>query len=190
EEETRVMTLGREIKELTSLLERLEGEKREAEHQALTSGHMLQQLDSEMSRVNERLNVAKMELARLAAERSEQEGILCARQSEIETLELQRIEIEQKIATAQEYLTALRLRREESAHTTSQHAARVATLEERHRSAAAVLQRIESLFVEMGERVQALGSQIEGAAAEKLQREAENEQLLQNATDLEAERNA
>ena len=190
EEETRVMTLGREIKELSSLLERLEGEKREAEHQALTSGHMLQQLDSEMSRVNERLNVAKMELARLAAERSEQEGILCARQSEIETLELQRIELEQKIAAGQEYLTALRQRREESAQTTSQRAARVATLEERHRSAVAVLQRIESLFAEMGERVQALASQIEGAAAEKLQREAENEQLLQSAADLESERNA
>ena len=33
----------------------------------------------------------------------------------------------------------------------------------------------------MGERVQALASQIEGAAAEKLQRETENEQLAQQA---------
>src|SRR5579871_1635377 len=190
DEEGRALTLGREIQELTSLLERLEGEKREAEHQALTSGHMLQQLDSEMSRVNERLNVAKMELARLAAERSEQEGILCARQSEIEALELKRLEVEQKMQAAQATLTALRLRREEAAQTTSQHAARVATLEERHRSAAAVLQRIESLFSEMGERVHALASQLEGAAAEKLQREAENAQLAQSVIDLEAERNA
>ena len=190
EEETRVMTLGREIQELSSLLERLEGEKREAEHQALTSGHMLQQLDSEMTRVTERLNVAQMELARLAAERAEQEGILCARQADIEVHELRRIELEQQIASAQESLNILRVRREESAQTTSQHAARVATLEERHRSAAAVLQRIESLFVEMGERVHALASQIDAAAAEKLQREAENEQLAQQATDLEAERNA
>ena len=53
-----------------------------------------------------------------------------------------------------------------------------------------MLQRIESLFSEMGERVHALASQIEGAAAEKLQREAENEQLAQHAADLEAERNA
>ena len=66
----------------------------------------------------------------------------------------------------------------------------MATLEERHRSAAGVLQRIESLFADMEQRVQALASQIEGAAAEKLQREAENEQLAQQATDLEAERNA
>ena len=190
DEEMRVLTLGREIKELSSLLERLDGEKRDAELQAMTSGHMLQQLDSEMTRVSERLGVSQLELQRLVSERAEQEGILCARQSEIEILELQRIQLEQQIAAGQESLTALRQRREESAQTTSQHAARVATLEERHRSAAAVLQRIESLFSEMGERVHALASQIEGAAAEKLQREAENEQLAQHAADLEAERNA
>ncbi|HET9308152.1 MAG TPA: chromosome segregation protein SMC [Candidatus Sulfotelmatobacter sp.] len=190
EEETRVLTLGHEIKDLSSLLDRLEGEKRQAEHQALTSGHMLQQLDSEMARVSERLQVSQLELRRLAAERSEQVGILCARQSEIEVLELQRNQLEQQIAAAQESLAALRQRREQAAQTTSQHAARVATLEERHRSAAGVLQRIEGLFAEMGERVHALGSQIEAAAAEKLQRETENEQLAQQAADLEAERNA
>jgi chromosome segregation protein len=190
DEEMRVLSLGREIKDLSSLLDRLDGEKRDAELQAMTSGHMLQQLDSEMTRVSERLGVSQLELQRLASERAEQEGIVCARQSEIETLELQRIRLEQQIAAAQESLTALRQRREESAQTTSQHAARVATLEERHRSAAAVLQRIESLFSEMGERVHALASQIEGANAEKLQREAENERLAQHAGDLEAERNA
>jgi len=190
DEETRVMTLGREIKELTSLLERLEGEKRDAEHQAMTSGHMLRQLESEMARVSERLNVAQMELSRLAAERAEQEGILCARQSDIENFELKRLEIEQQMAAAQTTLVVLRRRREESAQTTSQHAARVATLEERHRSAAAVLQRIEGLFVEMDERVHTLTSQIEGAAAEKLQRESENAQLAQQVEEFEAERNA
>jgi chromosome segregation protein len=190
EEETRVLTLGHEIRDFSSLLERLEEEKRDAERDAMTSSHMLQQLDSEMSRVNERLNVSQFELRRLASERTEHEGILCSLQSQIETLELQRAEIEQRLASAQELLTQLRQRREESAQTTSQHAARVATLEERHRSAVAVLQRIESIFAEMDERVHALASQIEGAAAEKLQREAENVQLAQSASDLEAERNA
>jgi chromosome segregation protein len=190
DEEMRVLTLGREIKDFTSLLERLEGEKHEAEHQALTSGHMLQQLDAEMTRVSERLQVAQLEVRRLAAERVEQESVIGARQAEIAALEERRIQIEQQIAAAQESLAALRRRREESAQTTSQHTARVATLAERHRSAAAVLQRIESLFVEMGERVHALESHIAGSAAEKLQRENENEQLLQHATDLQAERNA
>jgi chromosome segregation protein len=190
EEGMRVLTLGREIKDLTSLLDRLEGEKREAEHQAMTSGHMLQQLEGEMTRVGERLTVSRLELQRLGAERAEQENVVVARQSEIATLEKQRLRLEQQIAVAQESLTGLRQRREEAAQTTSQHAARVATLEERHRSAGVVLERIESLFAEMDERVQALTSQIEAAAAEKLQRETENRQLDEQAGDLEAERNA
>jgi chromosome segregation protein len=190
DEEMRVLTLGREIKEFSSLLDRLDGEKREAERQAMTSGHMLQQLDAEMARVGERLGVSQLELQRLAAERAEQQATMAARQSEIATLEDQRMRIEQQIAAAQESLTALRLRREEAAQISSQRAARVATLEERHRSAAGVLQRIESIFGEVGERVYALGSQIEAAAAEKLLRETENEQLEQQAADLEAERNA
>ncbi len=190
QEEMRVLTLGREIKDLTSLLERLDGEKREAEHQAMTSGHMLQQLDSEMVRVSERLNISQCELRRLYAERAEQESIIGARQSEIAALEEKRVALEQQIAAAQASLATLRQRREAAAQRTSEHTARVATLEERHRSAAAVLQRIESLFSDMGERIHALASQIEAAAAEKLQREAENEQLTLQAADLEAERNA
>jgi len=188
--EMRVLTLGREIKDLSSLLDRLDGEKREAEHQAMTSGHMLQQLDSEMARVGERLGVSQLELQRLAAERVEQENTIAARHAEIAVLEEQRLQIEQQIAAAQESLTALRLRREDAAQTSSQRAARVATLEERHRSAAGILERIESLFGEVGERVYALASQIEAAAAEKLQRESENEQLEQQVADLQAEHNA
>jgi len=188
--ETRVLNLGREIKDNTSLLDRLEGEKREAEHQSMTSSHMLQQLDSEMIRVGERLNVSRSELQRLALERTEQENIIVARHEEIAVHEQRRIELEQQIAFAQESLTEVRRRREDATQTTAQHTSRVATLEERHRSAAAVLQRIESLFAEMDERVHNLASQIEAAVAEKLQRESENVQLEQQATDLEAERNA
>ena len=190
DEEMRVLTLGREIRDLSSLLDRLETEKREAEHQAMTSGHMLQQLDAEMTRVGERLSLCQLEQRHLAADRAEQEATVAARQSEIAALEDELIQLEQQIAAAQESLTALRQLREQAAQTTSQHAARVATLEERHRSAAAVLERIESLFAEMDERVYALASQIEAAAAEKMQRETENEHLAQQAADLDAERNA
>jgi chromosome segregation protein len=190
DEEMRVLTLAREIKEFSSLLERLEGEKREAEHQSMTSRHMLQQLDSEMARVAERMNISQAELRRLSAERAEQESIIAARQGEIATLEETRIQLEQQIVNAQESLSAVRQRREDAAQASSQRVARVAALQERHRSATAVLGRIESLFIEMGERVHALASQIEAAGAEKLQREAENVQLEQQVEDFAAERNA
>jgi len=189
EEEMRVLTLGREIKDFTSLLERLEGEKREADHQSMTSGHMLQQLDAEMARVTERMGISRAELQRLAAERDDQQSTIVARQAEIAVLERTGAQLEQQIAAAQELLAALRQRREDAVHTSSQRVARVAALEERHRSATALLGRIDSLFTEMNERIHALTSQIEGAAAEKLQREAENLHLEQQAADFEAERN-
>jgi chromosome segregation protein len=189
EEEMRVLTLGREIKDFASLLERLEGEKREAEHQSMTSGHMLQQLDSEMARVAERMSVSEAELQRLAGERGELESIAAARHSEIAGFEEIRIQLEQQIAAAQESLTVLRRRREDAAQASSQRVARVAALEERHRSAAAVLRRIESLFSEMNDRVHALASQIEEADAERQRREAENLLLEQQTADFEAERN-
>jgi chromosome segregation protein len=190
EEETRVLTVGREIKDLASLLERLEGEKREAEHQSMTSRHILQQLDSEMTRVTQRSNISQSELNRLGTERSEQLSIMAARQSEIEEIELKRAELEQKIAAGQESLGSLRQRREEAAQSSAERVARVAALEERHRSAGAVLARIDSSLAEMNERWHSLASQIEAAAAEKLQRQNENLQLEQQAADFAAERNA
>ncbi len=190
DEEMRMLTLGREIKDLTSLLERLDEEKRAAEHQSMTSGHMLQQLDSEMARVAERMSISQAELHRLAVERAEQKSIITMRQSELAALDETRAQLEQQIAVAQEALGVLRQRREDAAQTSSQRVARVAALEERHRSATSVLGRIDSLFADMGERLHALASQIEGAAAEKLQRETENLQLEQQAADFEAERKA
>ncbi len=156
----------------------------------MTSGHMLQQLDAEMARVTERMSISQAELQRLAAERDDQQSNIIARQAEIAVLEQTGAQLERQIAAAQESLAALRQRREDAVHASSQRVARVAALEERHRSATAVLGRIDSLFTEMNERIHALASQIEAAAAEKLQREAENLQLQQQAADFEAERNA
>jgi chromosome segregation protein len=190
EEEMRVLTLGREIKDFTSLAERLEGEKREAEHQSMTSGHMLQQLDAEMTRIGERISISQGELLRLGAERVEQETIIATRQAEIAEVEEIRIQLERQIATAQETLTVLRARREDAAQASSQRVAHAAALEERHRSASAVLARIDSLLAEMNDRVHALLSQIDAASAERQRREAENLQLEQQTADFEAERNA
>ena len=188
--EARVMMLGREIKELTSLLDRLEGEKREAEKQAMTSGHMLQQLDAEMGRVGERLSVSRSELDRLALERADQQAVLSARSSDIAVAEDRRSEIERQVAVAQERMISVKERRDLAAQNTSHHVGRVAGLEERHRSATAVLDRIQSLVSEMRERVHVLRTQIDASAAEKVQRENENQLLADQLVELDAEKNA
>jgi len=189
-EEHRVLTLGREITELSSLVDRLEHDQRDAEKQALTSGHMLQQLDSEMSRVNQRLGVASQELDRLAVDRAEQQASTESRRNQISALEDRRAELEQQTAAGQAALAALRERRDVAAKNTSHRIAKVATLEERHRAAAAVLQRIEGLVTEMAERQQTLKAQFDASLVEKQQREEENHELSERVVALEAERNA
>jgi len=188
-DELRVLTLGREIKDLSSRLDRLETEKREAEKQAMTSGHMLQQLDSEMARVSERLDTCRHEIQRLASERAEQESLISSRQTELVALQKRREELEAQAATANEELAGMRERRDSAAQNASQHLARVATLEERHRSARAVLEKIEALVADMGARAESLRTQIESSAVEKLQRETENQQIIAQLEELEAERN-
>ena len=190
EKELLVLTLGREIKEHTSLLERLEDEKREAEKQAMTSGHLLQQLDGEMSRVRERIEVSERELRRLGGERQEQADLIASRQTELAAIEERRAQFELQIAAGQERLAVLRRERDLAAENTSQRAARVATLEERHRSAATLLERIQTLVSEMRERATALQAQMESASAEIAQRQNENVQLAEQLVQFEAERNA
>jgi len=189
DEGTRALTLGREIKELASRLDRLEGEKLAAEKQAMTSGHMLQQLDAEMGRVSERLRTSQQELQRLASERADQQELINARQADISAFEQKRVELEGQMTSAHQRLADLKERRDLAAQNKSHHVARVAALEERHRSAAAVMERIEAIVSEMRERVSALRIQIESAAAEKLQRETENQELSGQLLDLESERN-
>jgi chromosome segregation protein len=190
EKEMLALTLDREIKEAASLLDRLEEERREAEKQAMTSGHLLKQLDGEMSRVRERIAINERELQRLSAERQEQESLIAARQAELAAIEVTRAQFETQLAAGQDRLAALRGQRDAAAETTSQRAARVATLEERHRSATALLQRIETLVAEMRERAAALQSQMESASAEAAQRQNENIQLADRLVQFEAERNA
>ncbi len=190
EKEVLALTLSREIKDHTSLLDRLEEEKRDAEKQAMTSGHLLKQLDGEMTRVRERIAICERELQRLSSERLEQEALTASRQAELATMEQTRADFETKLASGQDRLATLRSQRDTSAETSAQRAARVATLEERHRSATALLQRIETVVAEMRERGGALQTQMESATAEIAQRQNENIELAEHFVELEAERNA
>jgi chromosome segregation protein len=187
--ELQVLTLGREIQELASRLELLESEKREAEKEAMTSGHMLQQLDSEMVRVGERLELCNREIQRLAVERAEQEGLISSRVAELASLQKQREELEAAAASANEELSGLRERRDLAVHNASQHLAQLAALEERHRSATAVMAKVEALVLDMSGRVDSLEAQIEASAVERLQRETENQELVVQLEELEAESN-
>ncbi|MGA3087761.1 MAG: chromosome segregation protein SMC [Terriglobales bacterium] len=190
EKEILVLTLGREIKEHTSLLDRLEEDKRDAEKQAMTSGHLLQQLEGEMSRVRERIGVSAGELQRLGRERQDQENLIASRQADLTSSELSRAQLEARLAAGQDRLSTLRTLRDAAAESSSQRAARVATLAERHRSATTLLERIETLVAEMRERTGTLQAQMESSSAEIAQRQSENVRLGGQLVEFETESNA
>ncbi len=190
EKEMRALSVGHEIKDFTSLLDRLEEEKREAEKLAMTSGHMLSQLNTELGRVRDRLDVSERELRRLAGERQEQESLIASREAELAAVEAQRAQLELLTAEGHERLAGLRIHRDASAEGASQRSSRAAALEERHRSAATLVQRIEGLVTEMRERSAVLQSQMEAAIAEIAQRQAENLQLAEQLVEFDSERNA
>jgi len=187
-EEQRVTMLAREISELTSLLQRLDDEKREAEKDAMTSGHSLHQLDTETVKLQERASVCDAELRRLAGEQAEQQSCIAVRQDELGRLEARQQNLEAQMAAAQQSLGGLREQRDAAAQRASQQMARVATVEERRRSAEAALQRMESLLAETRGRIQSLLAQAASAVAESQQREAESQSLAEQVVAFAAER--
>ena len=189
-EQTRVATLTRDIGELTTLLQRLEDDKREAERQAMTSGHTLQQLDGEMARVRERLVTYDRELTRLVAECGECEITIASNRTELTAHEGRKSTLEAEMQTAQSSLDHLRQRRDEAAQLASDARAQLAMLEERRRGALSTVVRLEALVAEVTSRVDKLKGQIEGAAAEKEQREQENARLAEQEIQWTAEREA
>ena len=189
-EQQKIQTLARELKELTALLVNLEDERREAEKQALTSGHALKQLEIELARTEQRLNTYRLEFERTRSERDQKESAVAEKREAAEVLEQKRQTLEDEIKSAQEQLAAMKTARDGAAQSASEAAARLAGLEERRRSAAAALERIETLSTEAARQVQSLESQIRSAAAEKQQRESENIQIAARLDALAAEKAA
>jgi chromosome segregation protein len=187
-DQNKIQTLARELTELTKLLATLEEERREAEKQALSTGHALRQMETDLARTEQRLNTYRLESERTRSARNEKEATVGEKRDQAEALEQKRLALENEIAAAQEQLAALKIARDTAAQVASETAAKLAGLEERRRSANAALQRIESLSAEAAQRVESLKSQIESAAAEKQQREAENLQILERLANLAEEK--
>ncbi len=188
EKETGIAAMGREITDLTGLLQRLEDEKRESERQAMTSEHTLRQLESEMTRVRERLSTYERELQRVVEEHGERETFITSQLSELFQHEEKQRTLEAEMQEAQSSLESLRQRRDEAAHLASEVRAHVATLEERRRGAMLAVQRIEAMLSEVSAHLAKLKAQLESAAAERQQRESENIHLAEQVLAWTAER--
>ncbi len=188
EKETYIAGLGRDIAELTSLLQRLEDDKRESERQAMTSEHTLRQLEGEMTRVSERLATYQREQQRVGEEHNEREEFIIVQVGELFQYEQQQYALEAEIQEAQNSLESLRRHRDEAVQLASELRANAAMLEERRRGAMLAVQRIQAMLLEVASHLDKLKSQLESAAAEKQQRQAENLRLGEQVIEWTAER--
>ncbi len=188
DKELQVAGMAREITELNALLGRLEDEKREAERQAMTSGHTLNQLGNEMERVRERLATYENELRRVVSEREEHEAFIAGQSAQLEELQRRQQTVEEELQLSQSSLEGLRLHRDDCVQRATDVRAQVATLEERRRGALSNVERIETMVSDVSVRLAKLASQIESAAAEKQQRETENIRIAEQVVAWTAER--
>ncbi len=188
EEERKAAVLARDIADLSSLLERLEADKREADRAALTTGHSLRQLESEVTRIAERVELAEGEARHITAERATSEALIAEKQAELAERDARRAALESEAAAAQESLAGLRAARDSAAQTASEMKAQAAAVEERRRAASTALSRVEAMRAEIASRVESLESQQQMAAAEQAQREIENLQITEQLLSLDAQK--
>ncbi len=184
EEERRSLAFVQEISALSCLLERLEGERRDSEKLALTSGHNLQQLESEVARIQQRASTCEAEIGRIEDEAAVVREELAPREVEAIACAKRRAELEREATAAQETLAKLRAARDAATQIASEMKAQIAAVEERSRGAQLAWARLHSQMDEVQGRLQALHAQMEAATVERAQRQAENLQLALQAAAL------
>jgi len=189
-EEHRTAKLTRRLGELDHLLGELEQQRLDAEKQALTSAHVIDQLSSELERNRERLETSSREWEQVKTASAEKQVFLKAKHAEASMQEHHGAELESQRTAAQEELALLKAARDDAARTASEVVARLAALEAQRIAAAAALQRIETLASDARMRIDGLRSRLAAAAEERREREQENLQIAERLQALQAERDA
>jgi chromosome segregation protein len=187
-EEFRVQALGREVTELTALLERLLDDRREAEKNAHSSGVALRQMESELQRCEQRLHQFRLEMDRVQQQQSGKQELLAFKREELERHEVRQCELELESSNAQQALMEHRGTRDTAMQRAAEASARLAGLEERRRAAETALDRLNRMLQEVNSRARSLESQIAGAAAEQQERAVENVRLSELLLTLISER--
>ncbi len=182
--------LNHHIAQISKDLDGHSQERRDLERESANSGAALRQIESEVARLDRRLQDWQLALARNDDARKQKEDLIARRQSEAAAFESQRTAAELTLADLQQQLESLRRRREELQHAASQAAAALAGLEERRRNAAAHLDRTTRLIATQTGRIAQLDAQLAAAAAEKLRREEETTGLTTQHAALAASRAA
>src|SRR5579883_2459289 len=170
-------SLTRDLAELTRQLDAKSEERRVAERESANQSAALRQMDSEVQRLERRLQDWNLQSERNKDQRTAKQAFIEQKREEIAKLEAQHAAQEQSLVELQQQVEELRRLRETAQQEAAQMSAELAGLEERRRGAEAAFSRITSLHADMERRVAQLEQQLASAAAEQQQRTRENEQL-------------
>jgi len=177
-------SLTREIAELTATLDAKNNERRDAERESANSGAALRQMESEVARIERRLQEWQLAMGRNGDQRQVKQELIGRKREEADRFEAERANIERQVSELTERIASMRASREELQAEASAANAALAGLEERRRNANANFEQTNRLYESQSQRIAQLEQQLATASAEKLRREEENATLAQQQTEL------
>jgi chromosome segregation protein len=170
-------TLAKELGELTRLLDAKSEELRGAERESANQSAALRQMDSEVQRLERRLQDWMLQSERNKDARAAKQTFIEQQREEAQRLETEHEQAEAGLGELQRTVDGLRQAREEAQQAAAQVSAELAGLEERRRGAEQAFARIERMYSELTNRVAQIEQQLAAAGAEQQQRAHENEHL-------------
>jgi chromosome segregation protein len=188
EAELNASTLAHSIEDLNRRLEARSEERRQAEHDTANQGAALKQMEAEVQRIDRRLQEWTLQAARNKDARESRHTLIEQKRAEAERLETEHAQAESSLEAQQSALAELRQRREGLQQEAAQLTAELAGLEERRRGAEAAFQRIDRLHSDLERRVLAIEQQRAAAEAEREQRIRESATLAERQQELAAMR--
>jgi chromosome segregation protein len=177
-------TLGKELGDLTRQLDVQSEERRNAERESANQSAALRQMDSEVQRLERRLQDWLLQSERNKDARGQKQAFIEQKREEAQKIEAAHLAAETGLQDLQRSVEELRFQREEAQQQAAQVSAQLAGLEERRRGAEAAFSRIDRMYSELANRVKQIEQQLASALAEVQQRARENEQLAANREQL------
>ena len=188
--EINAVAAARAIEELAARVELLNEQRRQAERDAANQGAALKQMESEVQRIERRLQEWILQASRNKDAREQKHGLIGQKLEEAERLESEHKAAEIRLEELQQSLSELRQNREALQQEAARVTAELAGLEERRRGAESAFQRIDRLHADLERRALQIEQQRVSAEAERDQRINENEHLQVRQLELQAARDS
>ena len=175
--EITVAELGRNLAELTRQLDIKSEERRNAERESANHSAALRQMESEVQRLERRLQDWTLQNERNKDARTAKQTFIEQKREEEQSLIAKQVAVEASLSELHRSVEELRVAREEAQQQAAQVSAELAGLEERRRGAQSAFERVDRMFADLMQRVNHNEHQLAAASAEQRQRMQENEQL-------------